>query len=78
MFELFDVVKIKRNGVIGTIIDKTVIDGRTEYIVESNTKGEVEGAYGGLWPEYDCVDDDLIALGAGQDYRQEPRKAAAL
>ena len=62
MFELFDTVKIKSSGIVGTIIDKTVIDGKARYIVESDTKGQVEGVYGGEWPEYDCADSDLLKV----------------
>ena len=29
MFDLFNVVKIKHNGIVGTIVDKTVINGKT-------------------------------------------------
>lgn len=59
MFELYEKVRIKKNGIIGTIIDKTTIGGEVKYIVESNKKGKIEGAYGGDWPEYDCTDKDL-------------------
>ena len=78
MFNLFDKVKIKRNGIVGTIIDKTVINGKTEYIVESDTKGEIDGAYGGIWPEFDCVDEDLVAVRQENAKAPEYREAAAL
>ena len=63
MFNLFDVVKIKANGIIGTIIDKTEINGKVQYIVENDTKEEITGAYGGNWAEFDCWDEDLIKVG---------------
>ena len=78
MFNLFDKVRIKRNGIIGTIIDKTVINGKTEYIVESDTKGEMEGAYGGIWPEFDCTDEDLTAVHEAKTATPEYLEAAAL
>ena len=59
MFDLFDVVRIKSNGIVGTIIDKTILNNKARYIVENNTKGEIPGAYGGAWAEFDCSDDDL-------------------
>lgn len=59
MFEEYEKVRIKKNGIIGTIIDKTVINGKTQYIVENDKKGEVEGAYGGVWAQFDCFDEDL-------------------
>ncbi len=62
MFELFEVVRIKSNGVIGTIVDKTEINGKVRYIVESDSKGEFEGAYGGEWPLFDCVDADIVGI----------------
>lgn len=62
MFDLFDVVKIKSNGVVGTIIDKTVINGKIQYIVENNTKGKIDGSYGGDWAEFDCYDEDLLKV----------------
>ncbi len=64
MFELFDTVKITSNGVIGTIIDKTVIGGKIRYIVESNEKGKIKNTYGGVWPEFDCCDSDLVKIKA--------------
>lgn len=78
MFNLFDKVKIKRNSIVGTIIDKTVINGKTEYIVESDTKGQMDGAYGGIWPEFDCVDEDLIAVRETKAKTPEYREAVAL
>ena len=63
MFDLFDIVKIKSNGVIGTIIDKTELNDKVMYIVENNAKGEVRGAYGGKWAEFDCRDEDLVKVG---------------
>ena len=67
MFELFNVVKIKHNGIVGTIIDKTVINGKTMYIVENNNKGKINGAYGGDWAEFDCTEEDLELLPARTD-----------
>ena len=78
MFNLFDKVRIKRNGIVGTIIDKTVINGKTEYIVESDTKGEIDGAYGGIWPEFDCVDEDLVAVHETKATAAKYREAVAL
>ena len=63
MFELNDTVKIKSNGIEGTVID--VFEnaaGIAKYIVESNKKGTVPGAYGGDWALFDCVDADLILI----------------
>ncbi len=42
MFNLFDKVRIKLNGLIGTIVDISTVKGKKVYIVESdapNTEG---------------------------------------
>ena len=64
MFDLFNVVRIKHNGIVGTIVDKTIINGKTMYIVENNQKGKIKGAYGGDWAEFDCSDEDLEPVSA--------------
>ena len=58
MFELYEKVIIKSNLVIGTIIDKSDINGKTTYVVESDTKGTL-GGYGGEWKLFDCDDDEI-------------------
>ena len=62
MFKEYEEVRIKRNGVTGIIVDKTVRDGRNYYIVESNKKGPIEGGYGDLWPLFDCEEEELQKL----------------
>lgn len=58
MFELYEKVIIKSNMVIGTIIDKSDINGKTTYVVESDTKGASNG-YGGEWKLFDCGEDEI-------------------
>nr|DAZ06727.1 MAG TPA: hypothetical protein [Caudoviricetes sp.] len=58
MFELYDKVKIKSNMVVGTIVDKSNIKGKTNYVVESDTKGTA-GGYGGEWKLYDCNENEI-------------------
>ena len=58
MFELNDKVKIKWNIIIGTIIDKSSINGKTNYVIESDTK-ETAGGYGGKWKLYDCNENEI-------------------
>ena len=75
MFNLFDKVKIKSSGIIGTIVDKESSNGKAKYIVESDTYVNPSGKpYGGDWPLFDCVDEDLVAVreaGAGKaEYRE--------
>ena len=63
MFKLNDIVKIKSSGIEGTVIDVSKgANGRAKYIVENNKKGEVNGAYGGVWGLFDCTDSDLILI----------------
>lgn len=58
MFELYDKVKIKSNSIVGTIVDKSDINGKTNYVVESDTKGTV-GGYGCEWKLYDCNENEI-------------------
>ena len=59
-FKLWEHVKIKKNGVIGEIIDISHNVYGKVYIVESDTKGEREDSdYPGEWPLYDCTEDDI-------------------
>lgn len=59
MFDLFDKVVIKKNGVIGTIVDVSESDGRSIFIVESDEKGKRNDGYGGIFPLFDCTIDDI-------------------
>lgn len=54
---LYDHVKIKRNGVIGTIVD--IHDGI--YIIEDDIKREPVDStrYHSPWPLYDCTPSEL-------------------
>ena len=58
MFELYDKVRIKSNMVIGTIVDISNINGRLNYVVESDSKN-VSGGYGGDWKLFDCSKDEI-------------------
>ena len=63
MFDLFDHVKIKKNGVKGQIIDITKSANGTVYTVESDTKGKRDDAdYPSEWPLYDCKADEITKL----------------
>lgn len=60
MFELFEKVKIKSSGKIGTIVDIDTLGGITveddEYY---NPSGE---PYCGEWRLYHCYPDDLVRV----------------
>lgn len=60
MFDLYDHVKIKKNGVTGQIIDITKGANGTVYTVESDTKGKrADADYPSEWPLYDCKSDEI-------------------
>lgn len=59
-FELYEHVRIKKNGLIGQVID--IADGKTGpvYTVESDTKGRRDDAdYPGEWPLYHCKETEI-------------------
>lgn len=58
MFELYDKVEIISNGIVGTIIDISNVNGQINYVVESNTKHCDEG-YGGCWKLFDCSESEI-------------------
>lgn len=62
MFKLNDVVKIKSNGIVGTIVDISDVKGRRIFVVESNTPGKISGAYGGDWALFDCTENELVTV----------------
>lgn len=61
MIELYDKVKIKKTGVVGTVLDIRTVNGETRYTVESDEKGST-GGYPGRWPQYDCLEDGLEVI----------------
>lgn len=58
MFKLYDNVRIISNGITGTIVDISTINGKTNYVVESNTSNVSEG-YGGKWKLFDCTEIEI-------------------
>lgn len=59
-FEMYEYVRIKKNGIIGQIIDICENKNGKVYTVESSTKGErADADYPGTWPMYDCTQDDI-------------------
>lgn len=59
MFELYDHVRIKKNNLIGTIVDISESDGEKTFIVESDVKGRRNDGYGGDYPLYWCNEDEI-------------------
>lgn len=62
MFNLYDKVLIKSKSVKGTIIDIMRNEHGVKITVESDTKGYREDAYGGIFPIFDCDENDLKLL----------------
>lgn len=62
-FSLYERVKIKRNGVVGQIIDITEGEDGAVFVVESETKGKRDDAdYPSEWPIYDCKPDEIAKM----------------
>lgn len=58
MFGLYDNVIIKANGLHGTIVDISKINGKTTYVVESDVE-YVHGGYGDRWKLFDCSEAEI-------------------
>lgn len=59
MFNIYDKVLIKSRDIIGTIVDIRETNMGKIITVESDRKGKVADAYGGIWPLIDCNEDEL-------------------
>lgn len=64
--KLYDTVRIKKENIIGTIVDISRRNGAVHYVVESLEKGAVKGRDGGCYPLFDCKKDDIEAV-AGEE-----------
>ena len=62
-FELYDRVRVKKNDVVGQIIDITNNGMGTVYTVESEVKGKRSDAdYPSEWPLYDCMANEITKM----------------
>ncbi len=59
MFELNDKVRIISKDLICTVVDVSTHDGKNIYIVESDVKGKRDDGYGGIYPLFDCFEEEL-------------------
>ncbi len=59
MFDLYDKVHIKSKNIPGTIVDIVEIAGVKTITVESDIKGKRDDGYGGIYPLFDCEENDL-------------------
>lgn len=62
MFELYERVRIKKNNLIGTIVDISEADDGKTFIVESDVKGKRNDGYGGDYPLYWCKEDEILKV----------------
>ncbi|MCD8095735.1 MAG: hypothetical protein LUE12_06355 [Ruminococcus sp.] len=58
MFTLYEKVKIKKSGIIGTIVDISNINEKKVFVVESNKKN-INTGYGGTWKLFDCAENEI-------------------
>lgn len=60
MLELYDHVRILRNGVTGQIVDVCGAGNSARFVVESDAENVDETAdYPCKWPLYDCQENEL-------------------
>ncbi len=63
MFNLYDNVLIKTKNIPGVIVDILHSENGAIYTVESNIKGKRDDGYGGIWPLFDCKENELQFMG---------------
>lgn len=54
-----DKVRIIDKNLICTVVDVSTSDGKRVYIVESDVKGKRADGYGGIYPLFDCFENEL-------------------
>lgn len=59
MFNLYDKVKMKKNGLSGVIVDVYGVGETKHYSVEADEKTDEAGGYGGDYPIFDCASDEI-------------------
>ena len=59
MFSLYDNVIIKSKNISGILVDIRNTEQGAVFSVESNVRGNRMDGYGGIWPIFDCLENDL-------------------
>lgn len=59
MFNLYDKVKMKKNGLSGVVVDVYSVGETKHYSVEADEKTDEAGGYGGDYPIFDCTADEI-------------------
>lgn len=62
MFALYDKVLINKINIIGTIVDIYSTNEKTTFTVESDTKGYRSDGYGGVFPLFDCTENEISLI----------------
>lgn len=62
MINLFDKVLIKSENLIGTVVDIRDGSGKTVFTVESDAEGEIDGRDGGIFPLFDCLENEIESV----------------
>lgn len=60
MLNMYDKVRILSKDLIGTIVDIRKSGNETIYTVESDTKGKRSDGYGGVFPLFDCKENEIV------------------
>ena len=59
MFDLYDKVNIKKNGISGVVVDVYNVGETKHYTVEADEKTDKAEGYGGAYPIFDCTADEI-------------------
>jgi len=62
MLNMFDKVRILSKDLNGTIVDIRKSNNETIYTVESDTKGKRSDGYGGIFPLFDCKENEIAKI----------------
>lgn len=62
MLSMFDKVRILSKDLNGTIVDIRKSNNETIYTVESDTKGKRSDGYGGIFPLFDCKENEITKI----------------
>ncbi len=63
MIREYSHVRIRTNGIEGTVVDVCEAQGKTVYAIESDRKGTPGGfGYDGDWKIYHCLESELEVI----------------
>lgn len=58
MFKLYDRVLIKSKKITGIVVDKSFVNGKEIYVIETD-QPFIEDGYGGKWKLFDCFEEEI-------------------